>query len=425
MNSVTDGGLPLSTLATSKRSYLDVLNYSACVSRTAFVRVMIPIEFGERINRVTKLRRIDHDHNHKCYLRLHDYLRQYSTLMPNIFYPYTIGENSPISYLFEKISPHVANSGHKITIFTNRRNYHDRENITEIFAYNSGSIKRKVMYLYGSLSSYDLIHTGGFAKRHNLIRKILMFRNESIRNVHTFRIDVDPDMWTSDRRQLVESADALTAVSESTAKTVEQVHGEKPNVIYNGVDTDVFHTSYDSPKIYDDLGEDVFVYVGSFHDRKRPYDVVEVAKRVPEADFAMFGDGPLLERIQKKAEDMDNLNVYGRVPKSSLPAIYSNSIGLLFPSIREGCPNVVLESLASGTPVIGYRSTSMPELVAERKTGLLAEPKNVEMLSEETKTILSDDHRSMESRCREYVKENHSFDEIASQYVSVYNSVLD
>ncbi len=341
----------------------------------------------------------------------------------HIYYPYTIGENSPISYLFEKISPYVADSGFNITALSiDKDNTSEHGNINGIFAYEPRSLKRKLIYLYSSLRDYDIIHTGGFVHRHHRLRRILGVRNKNISHIHSFRIDVKPDEVDDRTKQLVNMADSFTAVSKHTAKTVKKNLGVKPTTIYNGVDIKTFHPDFSEPELYDSLGDNIFIYVGSFYERKRPQDVVEVAKEVPEAQFAMFGDGPLLDQVRQEADNIENLNVFGRVSKSKLPSLYSNSSALLFPSVREGCPNVVLESLACGTPVIGYQATSMPELIHEDETGYLADPKEVNGLITLTKRILKR-KKSLGSSCRRYIKQNHLFSDIAEEYIQVYNEL--
>jgi glycosyltransferase involved in cell wall biosynthesis len=106
--------------------------------------------------------------------------------------------------------------------------------------------------------------------------------------------------------------------------------------------------------------------------RKRPDHILAAAEAVPDGSFLLAGDGLMLKDPRDRAADLDNVVLPGRIAKNRLPAIYANARGLVFPSVRKGCPNVVLESMAAGTPVIGYRAMSMPELVNHREIGLLA-----------------------------------------------------
>jgi glycosyltransferase involved in cell wall biosynthesis len=236
-------------------------------------------------------------------------------------------------------------------------------------------------------------------------------------------------LWDDYEKRLpvIERADALTAVSEHTAETARQKLGVDPTVIYNGVDTELFNPDYDRPKLFDELGIDqetpVFLFVGSLEPRKRPLDVVEVADRVPEADFVFVGDGPLMETVQSAAAEKGWIHIVGRLPKSRLPAIYANATGLVFPSTKEGCPNVVLEAMASGIPVIGYEATSMPELVRSGETGFLEDSGTLSGLVEGINYCISNG-QELGKNAREHVLFNHKFQTIAKKYESVYREAL-
>ena len=128
--------------------------------------------------------------------------------------------------------------------------------------------------------------------------------------------------------------------------------------------------------------------------------------------------------MSRAATDLPNLYVPGRIDKSELPSIYANATALLFPTVKEGCPNVVMESLASGTPVIGYEATSMPELVRSDRTGVLVEADDIDALTEAVRSFPQRDVRTMGERAREYVLENHRFEIIAEDYMTAYENTL-
>jgi glycosyltransferase involved in cell wall biosynthesis len=241
-------------------------------------------------------------------------------------------------------------------------------------------------------------------------------------------VDVVPEFEgrnTTIRRWTANDADVVTAVSEHTAETARREFGIDPTVIYNGVDTDLFNPGYDWPQTFDklNLSSPPFVYVGAFWDRKRPHDVVEVAKRCPSHDFVMIGDGGTYEEVKKAASGVENVFLTGRLPKASLPAIYANALGLIFPTVQEGCPNVVLEAMSSETPVIGYEATSMPELVTTGTSGYLTDVGNLASLAEGVERV-SNHSDEMGANARNYIQQNHTFDRIASQYMSVYRRAL-
>lgn len=349
--------------------------------------------------------------------------------MAKLYYPYVLSSSSPIPHLFEQLSRRL--SRHRVTIFSTEKRGSDLgPHVREIYVPPEGSPwGRRIRFGLGSLNEQDLIHTGGRGRRHYRISRIVHLRNPGLRHVHTLRVDVNPD---SDRgplsykRKLVAEADAVTAVSEHTAETAREHLGVSPSVVYNGVDADRFRPDYESPNLFEELGINppIVLYVGSFQPRKNPMDVARVSERLPEVNFLMVGDGEQFRAVRRRASELENLWLPGHLPKDRLPAIYANATAFLFPSVREGCPNVVLEAMASELPVVGYRATSMPELVDHGTTGHLVDQGDVDALAEAIDSVL-DDADSLGVAAREYVLSNHNFDQITSQYDSIYRVLLE
>lgn len=348
--------------------------------------------------------------------------------MARIYLPYFVGTDKPIPNLFQEIIPYMSDNGFNITTFCTKKNINLGKNTDKIYVSDPFSLHRRIKWLLSSCRNYDLIHTGGRTSPHYYASKLTKIRNPERKHVHTFRVDVDPnsEFNTELRQKIAEGADRTTAVSKHTAETARKYFDVNPSIIYNGVRTDIFHPDNNDTGI-EILNSEVpvFLFVGRLSDRKRPFDILRLAEMVSEANFLLVGDGPLYNDLKLNAQDLDNVFMTGRLPKSALPAIYANSTAFLFPSLQEGCPNVVLEAMASGIPIIGYQATSMPELIIEGKTGHLAPAKDVVNLAElSRKIIYNDSSRDMEEKARLYVKKNHSFDLIAEKYYNVYSGIL-
>lgn len=344
-----------------------------------------------------------------------------------VFWPYFVGSDNPIPYLFEKIAPFMAGAEFDITVFSNQqKSVISNESVTEIYTHHPHTFRRRLRVLLGLLRQYDLIHTGGNPSNQYPMARLSRLRNSDIGHVHTFRIDQSPGVKRKfdKKAYLVEEADAITAVSEHTAKTIEETFGTRPQVIYNGVDPDLFRPGYDRPNLFESLSisAPLFLFVGSLERRKRPGAIIEVAKKVPEVTFLIVGDGSRMDALKRGAEGISNVHLVGRLEKRRLPPIYANTTGLLFPSVKEGCPNVVLEAMASETPVVGFEATSMPELVTDGETGYLVPTDDVDALAERVRTVLSVD--GLGANARRYVRKNHTFDKIAREYRDVYWEVV-
>lgn len=116
--------------------------------------------------------------------------------------------------------------------------------------------------------------------------------------------------------------------------------------------------------------------VANFAPEKDHELFVEMAGRVraqrPDAHFALIGDGPLRPAIQRRVVDTGLADAF-RFPgtKDRLRPYYEAMDIVMLTSTTEGLPNVVLEAMACGRPVIAPAVGGIPEAIEDRVTGVL------------------------------------------------------
>jgi len=108
----------------------------------------------------------------------------------------------------------------------------------------------------------------------------------------------------------------------------------------------------------------------------------QVHEAKPDAVLVVVGSGPeensVRERIgQLKLES--SILMLGRQPHDKMPQFLQAVDLLCLPSLREGCPNIVLEALSSGAAVVGSAVGAVPELVGNDR-GLVVPPRNSDAL---------------------------------------------
>jgi len=148
-------------------------------------------------------------------------------------------------------------------------------------------------------------------------------------------------------------------------------------VIPNGVDLDTYR-----PPDNDEKQEKApfrFLFVGRASREKNLPEALEALSRLKKFSwtFQIVGDGPMLQSWKGAAHRLgieDRVEFSGWRPRGKLPDIYRNCHAFLFPSTSEGMPNVVLEALASGLPVIATRIRGNVDLVCHDKSGFLYDP---------------------------------------------------
>lgn len=109
-----------------------------------------------------------------------------------------------------------------------------------------------------------------------------------------------------------------------------------------------------------------------------------------------------------------------------LSVFYSLADVFVIPSRQDNLPNTVLESMACGTPVVGFDVGGIPDMVRPGETGWLAEPESVHSLQEAIEAALSDNERrnQMGQTCRAVVEAEYTLTVQAEAYRALYEQLL-
>ena len=108
----------------------------------------------------------------------------------------------------------------------------------------------------------------------------------------------------------------------------------------------------------------------------------------------------------------------------TLVKLYNAVDVFVLPSLQDNLPNTVVESMACGTPVVGFRIGGVPEMVVHGKTGFLAEVKNSLSLANGICSTLFLDPVHGREVVREHAVGLYSQDTVAKKYISVYEKAL-
>ncbi|MEO8224751.1 MAG: glycosyltransferase, partial [Gammaproteobacteria bacterium] len=102
--------------------------------------------------------------------------------------------------------------------------------------------------------------------------------------------------------------------------------------------------------------------------------IVRALPLIPGADLVIIGEGPLRERLLAIARELgvgDRVRIVGNMLQERLVDYYTAADLSILTSRHEGMPNVVLESLACGTPVVATPVEGVPELLDKPAAGCL------------------------------------------------------
>jgi glycosyltransferase involved in cell wall biosynthesis len=178
--------------------------------------------------------------------------------------------------------------------------------------------------------------------------------------------------------------------------------------LYNGVDTEQFHPR-DKQASRRELGlpadRALVLYVGGLIERKGVRTLIEALAHDSSRPVALYlaGEGPQLDALKALAARngvTERVHFLGKVGKDQVHLWMSAADMLVLPSYSEGRPNVVLEAMANGTPVVATAVNGTTELIRGGEDGLLFEPGDVAGLAACVSKVLAEPGLAAKLRVR-------------------------
>ncbi|MDQ4038803.1 MAG: glycosyltransferase [Actinomycetota bacterium] len=183
----------------------------------------------------------------------------------------------------------------------------------------------------------------------------------------------------SELARLARQASVVVSCNRETAAEVALAAGTQPVLVPHGVDLAAFTPSAPPAAATVEL-----LAVGRMVEKK---GFAVLLSALAELDHAfrlrLVGDGPLREQLtaQVQASGLSGpVQLVGRQTHATLPAMYAAADVVIVPSVvdrngdRDGLPNVVLEAMASGRPVVASDVAAISDAVSDGVTGTLVPP---------------------------------------------------
>ena len=160
----------------------------------------------------------------------------------------------------------------------------------------------------------------------------------------------------------------------------------------------------------------VFLYAGWMVEKKgvlELFDVIEMHDDLKPYTFKFAGGGTLLEelKIRKEKNHLENVEILGWVDTEDMYKYYESSDVFILPSHAEGFPNVILEALNYGLPIISTDVGGISDSVIDEHNGLIFNIKDKDMLYKHILSLaLSKEKReSFSHKGKNILKERHEF----------------
>lgn len=199
--------------------------------------------------------------------------------------------------------------------------------------------------------------------------------------------------------------------------------------IPNGLDTEVFsprnhHAARDMFDIPYDMNVLLFLADGVSNRRKGFALLIKVlASLGMQANICLISVGREKPEINKT---FPHVHLGSISDDRLLSLVYSAANLFVIPSLQDNLPNTVIESLACGTPVVGFDVGGIPDMVRAGITGRLVPSQDAEGIQTAIIDLLSNSDKLavMSANCRRIALEEYSLERQAQRYAELYEMIL-
>lgn len=196
-------------------------------------------------------------------------------------------------------------------------------------------------------------------------------------------------------------------------------------VLRNGIDLRLFRPQdREAARRRFGLDGSVLLAVGNLVTEKGHDLAIEALALLPGHRLALVGSGPEEQRLKDLAARRgvaDRVHLLGRMPHDELPAVYSAADLLVLASTREGWPNVLLEAMACGTPVVAASVGGVPEVVAAPAAGELFRERTPSALAAAVERAVA---RRIDRAATRAYAEAFGWDETTNGQLALFRSIV-
>jgi glycosyltransferase involved in cell wall biosynthesis len=197
-----------------------------------------------------------------------------------------------------------------------------------------------------------------------------------------------------------ERAERVIVPSRYSASVAHEVYGVPPDrlaVVPEPIDLAEWRRRFAEVARTPD-GPPTVLAVARMYPRKRLDDLLRAAvvlrDRIPPVNVRIVGEGPESARLHALHATLglgETVTFLGDIPRQALAVEYVRAHCFCLPTVQEGFGIVFAEAMAAGLPVVACRAAAVPELVEDRRTGLLVNRESPEELAMALETLLMND----------------------------------
>ncbi len=238
-------------------------------------------------------------------------------------------------------------------------------------------------------------------------------------------------------RILCKATDVVISNTFAGARLLE-AHGisaKKIKVIHNGIAPEEFDTLEPQGKIQRELSippnRIVIGTVGRMTAQKNHIMFLDAARKIKndhhEFHFVIVGDGELRQLLERKISEYnlnDSVTLTG--PRTDIPRVLKAFDLFVLTSLWEGLPNVIMEAMCVGLPVVAANVGGVCELIRSGENGLLVEKDDLQGLMCGIRTLIADPERrgAMAKSAQKTIEDRFSLETMAERTATTYEKLI-
>lgn len=198
-------------------------------------------------------------------------------------------------------------------------------------------------------------------------------------------------------------------------------------VCRNGVDLERFVPADDRQALRAQLDMSGFTLlsVGNLIELKGHHLVVEALQQLPDVNLIIIGDGPWRNKLEDLANTLGinaRVKFTGLLNQDQLQSYYAAADAMVLASSREGWANVLLESMACGTPVVATAIWGTPEVVAHKNAGLLVKERSANAIAKTISELMGSYPAREDVR---HYAEGFSWDHTSKRLYDIFTNLIE
>lgn len=292
-------------------------------------------------------------------------------------------------------------------------------------------IKNKINIIH----NWSAVPFGYYSIRANHKTKLPILTLLTARDIYNPLSPID-DYWTNRISYVLENSDIVFSCSDDQKQRLKNTTSVDIQIISHGVNIHKFNPNKKSCELrkHLHLENEIFLFsLQRLHPRKGVEYLIramnEVVKNHSNVKLIIGGTGSEINKLKLLVNELklqSKIELIGFIDEIELCSYYASCDIFVFHSLYEAFGIVLVEAMASGVPVVSTQVGAIPEVVRDKRTGILVQPSDSNALANAIIELIENENlrKKMGTEGRKIIEKEYNWENIAKKYENVYYNLL-